>query len=53
MDDEKLHDLRDKIQPVDDDIDEWYEEFYDELFFRAEQSVGAKIHPAGKDGGDE
>lgn len=33
-----------------------YEELYDELFSRMEQSVGAQIHPAGDgsgDGGDE
>ena len=45
--------MADEKPRIDDEVDEWYEEFYDELFFRAEQSVGAKIHPAGKDGGDK
>ena len=33
-----------------------YEELYDELFSRAEQSMGAQLYPTGKhkdDGGDE
>ena len=33
-----------------------YEELYDELFSRAEQSMGAQLYPIGKnkdDGGDE
>ena len=33
-----------------------YEELYDELFSRAEQSIGAQLYPIGKnkdDGGDE
>ena len=29
-----------------------YEELYDELFSRAEQSIGAQLHPIGKNGGD-
>jgi len=45
-----------KISPIYDMDLVDYEELYDELFSRMEQSVGAQIHPAGDgsgDGGDE
>lgn len=42
-----------KVTPVCDDVWLDYEELYDELFFRAEQSIGAQLHPAGKGGGDD
>lgn len=45
-----------KISPICDMDLVDYEELYDELFSRMEQSVGAQIHPAGDgsgDGGDE
>lgn len=46
---------RRKIDELEDEIDEWYEEMIDEIFTRNEQSVGAQIHPPGQkkeDGGD-
>ena len=44
------------LQPSTDDSLIDYEELYDELFSRMEQSVGAQIRPVGEnknDGGDE
>lgn len=53
---DQIQGARMKVSPVDDAALIDYEELYDELFSRMEQSVGAQIHPAGDgscDGGDE
>lgn len=54
-DHEQYRGQRLKVSPVCDADLVDYEELYDELFSRMEQSVGAQIHPASKsasNGGD-
>lgn len=52
---EQLPGERARVSPVCDDFWIDYEELYDELFSRAEQSIGAQLHPVDEnkdDGGD-
>lgn len=53
---EKLRGMRAAAHPIDDwFVDRDYEELYEELFSRAEQSIGAQLRPVknDKDDGDD